>query len=418
MKKIFFLILVLLSIKYCYSINVSNIYGIINSDTISDDRYSEDIESRTNILLRNLYKGYTLRITEKKKNSPIIKEISDSICIEMLNNMPSSIKLTFNKEVKKTIELMVLKRRTTISNILNLGDIYFPHIENVLDKHKLPLEIKYITIIESGLNPTVKSRSGAGGLWQFMLPTARLYGLNINGLVDERFDYVNSTEAACRLFSKLYDIYHDWWLVFAAYNCGTRYVNNAIKKAHSSNFWDIYNLLPAETKKYIPSFIATYFVVYYHERFGIYPTYSNTMYATDCYQFKKTITISDISKISGVDESIVKTLNPQFIRDIVPSGYKVRLPIEGIQKLDMMSDDQINTVKNVEINEVAVKERTSNKKDRKDKLNKSDSKYHTIKKGDTLGAIARKYNTTASKLKKMNNMKNDKLRDGQKIRVQ
>lgn len=413
MKKLICFILISLFVQY-YGKSSNSCDINVSDTTFNDDKYIDDIESRTSILLKNLYKGYTLKLTDKKKNANVLRELSDSLCIEMLNNMPSSIKLTFNKEVKKAIELMVFKRKSTVANVLNLGDIYFPNIEKVLDKYKLPLEIKYLTIIESGLNPTIKSRSGAGGLWQFMLPTARLYGLNVNSLVDERFDYVNSTEAACKLLSNLYEIYKDWWIVFAAYNCGTRYVNNAIKRANSSNFWDIYNYLPSETRKYIPSFIATYFAVYYHEMFGIYPTYSNTMYTTDYFLFKRSITFSEISKYSEVDEAIIRTLNPQFIRNVVPgnigNGYRVRLPIEGIQKLDMMDEELSKTDKtNIEINDVGVKN--------EDKINTDNKKYHTVRKGETLATIAKKYRTTSSKLKKINKLSGNKIKVGQKIRV-
>lgn len=413
MKKVIYFILISLFFQQYAN---SSKHCIINiPDTISkDDGFIDDIENRTSTLLKNLYKGYTLKLTEKKKNQDVIRELSDSLCIEMLNNIPSSIKLTFNQEVKKAIELMVFRRRSTISNVLNLGDIYFPSIENVLDRYKLPLEIKYLTIIESGLNPTIKSRSGAGGLWQFMLPTGRLYGLNVNSLVDERFDYVKSTEAACKLLANLYEIYNDWWLVFAAYNCGTRYVNNAIKRAGSQNFWNIYKFLPGETRKYIPSFIATYFAVYYHERFGIYPTYSNSVYTTDYFLFKRSITFAEISRYSEIDEAVIKTLNPQFIRNVVPgnigNGYNVRLPIDGIRKLDMIDESTIKVSEpNVEINDIGVSSTKSNNYDNK--------KYHIVRKGETISSIAKKYKTTTKKLKKINKLSGDKISVGQKIRV-
>ncbi|RKW47527.1 MAG: lytic transglycosylase, partial [Porphyromonas sp.] len=206
----------------------------------------------------------------------------------MMNHIPSGIRLSYNSVVRESIELYLFRRRPLLSAMMSLGDLYFPDIEAELDRHHLPLELKYLTIVESALNPSAISPAGAAGLWQFMLPSARIYGLTVNSLVDERMDPVKGTEAACKMLSDLYRIYKDWWLVMAAYNCGPGNVNRALARAGGSGktFWDIYNYLPRETRRYVPLYIGVYFAMHYAKQYGIRPRELGRTLATEYYQVK------------------------------------------------------------------------------------------------------------------------------------
>ena len=208
-------------------------------------------------MLEQWYTGYgnaTGKSTGSRYSSVSVPYTPDSVYVRMLNKMPSAMRFSYNPLVREAIELYLFKRRGLLSSMLSLGDLYFPEIEMALDKNGLPMELRYLVIVESALNPKAISPAGAAGLWQLMLPTGKIYGLTVNSLVDERMDPVKSTEAACRFLKDLYRIYGDWWLVLAAYNCGPGNVNRALRRVNTDrpNFWDIYRYLPNETRRYIP----------------------------------------------------------------------------------------------------------------------------------------------------------------------
>ena len=222
-------------------------------------------------LLERWYSGYGQHkgvrgSTRYTPSSVTIPYTPDSVYIRMLNKMPSAMRFSYNPLVREAIELYLFRRRGLLSSMLSLADLYFPEIEVTLDKNALPMELRYLVIVESALNPKAISPAGAAGLWQLMLPTGKIYGLSVNSLVDERMDPVKSTEAACRFLKDLYRIYGDWWLVLAAYNCGPGNVNRALRRTgiEKPNFWEIYRYLPNETRRYIPLFIGAYFAMHYH----------------------------------------------------------------------------------------------------------------------------------------------------------
>lgn len=387
-----------------------------------DPSYDRELKQ----LIDQWYAGHTQRATAKHQNSPkdgnkVIEHLSDSLCIELLNQLPSAFPMSFNPDVRQAIDIYVEKRKPLLSMMLRAGDIYFPEMEISLDRHGLPLELKYLAIVESALNPRAVSPVGASGLWQLMLPTGRTYGLQINSLVDERFDFIKSTDAACRLLKDLYRMYGDWLLAIAAYNSGPRNVNNAIRKAGgTSDFWQVYYYLPRETRRYIPLFIAAYFSMYYHDRFGIEPLEVGLPVATDYYTVSDAITFDDLAALSGVDRKMIEVFNPQYRRGIVPGnmgeGCDVRLPLEGILKLDALPVEQIKSNKlavQIQDTKAAYGDYGKDKGGR----GKAKVRYHRVRKGETLSSIAKRYGTTSKALKRLNKLKKNTLKVGQRLIV-
>lgn len=265
----------------------------------------------------------------------------DSVYIARLEkiNTLSPFNFAFNEEVRNYILFFSGKRQGLISRALVKADYYFPIFEEMLDKYNLPIELKYLSIVESALNPNAKSRAGAVGLWQFMPGTGRLYGLVYNSTLDERRDVWQSTEAACRHFADLYAIYHDWNLVLAAYNAGPGNVNKAIKRSNGlSSYWEIYDFLPRETRGYVPAFIAINYVMTYHIHHNIYASDDDLMefssQSLDTICINKKLSFSEIALMASVDISTVSDLNPQYSKKYVPATSEnpmtVTLPLPAI----------------------------------------------------------------------------------------
>lgn len=398
----------------------------------------QDVEQ----MLQQWYAGYGNNTRHQShlrtNNSMAIPYAPDSTYIRMLNKMPSAMRFSYNPLVREAIELYLFKRRSLLSSMLSLADLYYPEIEMALDKHGLPMELRHLVIVESALNPKAVSPAGATGLWQLMLPTGKVYGLDVNSLVDERMDPVKSTEAACRFLKDLYRIYGDWWLVLAAYNCGPGNVNRALKRLGDSkaNFWEIYRFLPGETRRYIPLFIGAYFAMYYHREYGILPRELGRPLATDYYMVTHRVTFDRISEITGVSTNLISTFNPQFRRGIIPgnsSPYPVRLPLAAILKLDSAASDVHSPELRVQLEgpetasssskaNAADEETTPSTSRRKAKAestttHRASSTTHAVRSGETLYSIAHRYGMSVQELKRVNNLKSDALSIGQTIQV-
>ena len=404
----------------------------------------QDVEK----MLEQWYTGYgnaaNKRGSSARPSSVSVPYTPDSVYIRMLNRMPSVMRFSYNPLVREAIELYLFKRRGLLSSMLSLGDLYFPEIEMALDKSGLPMELRYLVIVESALNPKAISPAGAAGLWQLMLPTGKIYGLTVNSLVDERMDPVKSTEAACRFLKDLYRIYGDWWLVLAAYNCGPGNVNRALKRTGTErpNFWDIYRYLPNETRRYIPLFIGAYFAMHYHREYGIFPRQVGRPLATDYYTADHRVTFDRISELTGLSTELISTFNPQFRRGIIPgnnSPYPVRLPLSAILKLDSAGSEvhspelrvnlegpnnvatprAIAKSKPAENEEPAPVEEAPRHSKRKKATRKQESTTttHTIVTGETLYAIAHKNGISVEELKKSNNLTSDNLQPGQQLQI-
>lgn len=244
---------------------------------------------------------------------------SDSVYIDRLSRMPTVMEMPYNEIVRKFIDMYAGRLRNQVAFMLSACNFYMPIFEEALDAYGLPLELKYLPIIESALNPSAVSRAGACGLWQFMLATGKIYGLESNSLVDERRDPIKATWAAARYLKDMYDIYKDWNLVIAAYNCGPGTINKAIRRSGGkTDYWEIYNYLPKETRGYVPAFIAANYVMTYYCKHNICPMETDIPEATDTVQVSRNLHFEQISDLCGISLDQIKSLNPQFKKSIIP----------------------------------------------------------------------------------------------------
>lgn len=345
---------------------------------------------------------------------------NDSVYMNRLYNLPTVMELSFNSEVRKYIEMYTNRRRDLVSYMLSLGNYYYPMFEEALDRYGLPLELKYLPVIESALNPVAVSRMGATGLWQFMLRTGQQYNLEVNSLVDERRDPYKSTDAAARFLKDLYQLYGDWNLVIAAYNCGPGNVNRAIaRNGGSGDFWDIYNNLPRETRGYVPAFIAANYVMNYNNEHNICPQESiadlsslDTIHVTNEVHFKQ------IAEVLNIPIEDIRRYNPQFKRDIIPGNHKaytLTLPTSAMYAFISNSDEIINYNKSLYLTHR--KQTPININESATKSGNLSNTYYRVKKGDTLSAIASRNGTTVARLQSMNGMQTTKLSVGKRIVV-
>ena len=259
---------------------------------------------------------------------------SDSVYIDRLSRIPAIMEMPYNDIIRKFIDMYAGRLRNQVSFMLSACNFYMPIFEEALDAYGLPLELRYLPIIESALNPSAVSRAGASGLWQFMIGTGKIYGLESNSLVDERRDPIKATWAAARYLKEMYDIYGDWNLVIAAYNCGPGTINKAIRRANGeTDYWKIYNYLPKETRGYVPAFIAANYVMTYYCDHNICPMETNIPASTDTVQVNKNLHFEQIADLCNLPLDQIKSLNPQYKKQMIPGDskpYTLRLPIEAI----------------------------------------------------------------------------------------
>ena len=342
----------------------------------------------------------------------------DSVYIDRLIKMPTVMEMAYNEVVRKYIDTYVEgKMREKVSYMLGAANFYIPIFEEALEAYGLPLELKYLPIIESALNPSAVSRAGAAGLWQFMTSTAKIYGLTVNSLVDERRDPIKSTWAAARYLKDLYDIYKDWNLVIAAYNCGPGNVNKAIKRTEGkADYWEIYYNLPKETRGYVPAFIAANYVMTYYCDHNICPMQTDLSMTTDTIHVNRQLHFKQIAEVCDIPMDEIRDLNPQYRRDIIPGNSQeciLRLPNEHLYTLISNMDSVYNHKKD----QLFTHRATVNLKETTSAKQASAVVYHKIRSGDTLSTIARRYGTTVSRIKRLNGLKNNNIRAGKTIRV-
>ena len=339
--------------------------------------------------------------------------VSDSLYIDRLQRIPAIIEMPFNDIVKKFIEMYATRLRQKVSFMLSANNLYMPIFEEALDLYDLPLELKYLPVIESGLNPTATSRQGATGLWQFMLRTGKIYGLQTTTLVDERRDPVKSTRAAARYLKDLYDIYHDWNLVLAAYNCGPGTINKAIRRAGGEkDFWTLYNYLPKETRGYVPAFIAANYIMNYYCEHNISPMNMTMPESTDTVHISRSLNLNQIADVCKINIDQLRALNPEYKKDIIPGNekpYALRLPT------NMMSCfiDHEDSIYNYKPEIYQKRRATVAVKD----IPASKAVYHRIRNGETLGGIAQRYGVSVSQLRRLNGIKGSNIRAGKSLRI-
>jgi membrane-bound lytic murein transglycosylase D len=343
----------------------------------------------------------------------------DTVYSDRLYRLPSEMELSFNHVVRSYIEMYSVRRREQVAYMLTLGDYYFPLFEEMLDRHGLPLELKYLPVIESALNPVAVSRMGATGLWQFMLKTGQGYGLEVNSLVDERRDPYKSTEAAVRYLKDLYSIYGDWNLVIAAYNCGPGNVNKAIARSGGKqDYWEIYYHLPRETRGYVPAFIAANYIMNYYAEHNICPMKPNDFQALDTVHVNQEIHFGQISEILDIPVNELQRLNPQFKRDIVPGNYKpyaLVLPTKKMIAFIDKKDEILNCRRSTYFAHRLDTDRYL--KGGSTSVGSDGVVYYRVKKGDNLSKIAKRNGVTVAQLKSWNNLKSTFLSIGKQLIV-
>ncbi|MAW21398.1 MAG: lytic transglycosylase [Flavobacteriales bacterium] len=322
--------------------------------------------------------------------------------LELLN-INSPMDLSYNEKVEPIIESYLGKNKNLISRMQGVKDLYFPLFEQQLDKYELPLELKYLAIVESALNPKARSGSGATGLWQFMYLTGKQYGLQVTSYMDERQDPYKATEAACVYFCKLYDLFGDWNLVLAAYNGGPGYLQKKINSVGSYNFWELYPHLRKETRNYIPTFIAVNYVMNYSDKHGILiQSPEINVGEIDTLTLKKQVEIKTLMEILCVNKATINYLNPSYKKEIYPKGSVLVLPFFAVN--DFLNNEESNYIF---IDAV----------DNKEILIDEDRIVYSVQKGDYLGRIAKEYGVHVYEIKQWNNLRTTDLDIGDKLVV-
>ena len=379
--------------------------------------FPESMQSDMDSLYWDWQSKYLISIDENCQMTSSNPVVSDSIYIDRLSRIPSVIEMPFNDIVKKHIEAYTGRLRNKVSFMLAAANFYMPLFEEALDTYDLPMELKYLPIIESALNPKALSRQRASGLWQFMLRTGKIYGLDNNTLVDERRDPVKSTWAAVRYLKDLYNIYNDWNLVLAAYNCGPGNVNKAIRRADGeTDYWKIYPFLPKETRGYVPGFIAANYVMTYYCEHGICPMDSQLPAISDTIHINKDLHLQQVASVCNIDIEQLRSLNPQFKKDIIPGNskaYALQLP-NNTANIFIEREDSIYAY---EAKKYLNKRRTVAVSEASTSKNAKGAKYHKIRKGDTLGGIARKYGVSVRQLRDLNGIRGNNITAGKNLRI-
>ena len=376
----------------------------------ADSLLAEWRERQRQDAYEEFFKRYVLEDT-----TTIADQTPDSIYARRLLDLASPIQLPFNAIVKNYINRYIDPRSGTISRILGMSQYYFPIIEEELLREGLPVELRALPIIESALSATAVSPMGAVGLWQFMPTTGKSYGLEINSLVDERRDPHRSTEAACRFLKDLYAIYNDWTLAIAAYNCGPGNVNKAIARSGGKTFWEIYDYLPRETRGYVPAFIGATYAYAYHQLHGIEPTEAPIPLSVDTLRINKLMHLNQIASTIDLPLETLRQLNPQYKLDIIPATtktYTLVIPQRNVTQY-IAHEAEIQAKDSMYLKEYINPANIDKKRQERS------GTIYIVKKGDTLGAIARRYRVTTSQLMRWNKLKSaHKLRIGQRLRIE
>lgn len=340
----------------------------------------------------------------------------DSLYAARIKAIVTPIHLPYNEVVRTYIKRYV-DGSGLMSRVLARAKYYFPMIEEELLKAGLPVELRALAVVESALVATAVSRVGATGLWQFMPPTGKAYGLEINSMVDERYDPVKSTRAACKHLKYLYDLYNDWSLALAAYNCGQGNVNKALARAggNPQSFWDVYWFLPSETRGYVPAFIAASYAYVYHQAHNITSAEPPLPIAVDTVHVSRLMHLGQVSSTIDVPNETLKMLNPQYKLDIIPATTK---PYTLVLPANRLTEYVTNEAAIFAKDSTYLKEYLNPETVQK-KIAQASVTYHKVKSGETLGAIARKYRVTTTQLMRWNGIKNaNKLSIGQRLRIE
>ena len=346
----------------------------------------------TNLL--NVYATDSTR-TNKKDNYYLIEKRIKEL------NKQTPVDLIFNDQVFDYINKYLKKDKKLISKMLAYSEYYFPMMDAMLDKHGLPLELKYLSIVESGLNPKARSVSGAVGLWQFMYLTGKQYNLSVSSYMDERQDPFKSTESACIYLKKLYESFGDWSLVLAAYNGGPGYIQRKIIDTEINDYWHLQQHLRTETRNYVPKFIAINYLMTFYKEHNITKDEVKLSYNDiDSIKLKSQVNLKSLMSVTCTSREIIEYLNPSFKRDIFPEAAYIVLPKENISDFLLNEGSNYKTISLINDKQVLVDE---------------DRIIYTVLKGDYLGKIAKKYNVNIYNLKKWNKLRTTKINEGDQM---
>ena len=400
----------------------TNVRYEVDLDTLVGNSYTFELPESMNADIDSLLNSWQARNMLHKLDCEGVEnetvQITDTMYAKRLAALPTIVRMPYNNMVRSCIDRYTKKGRSQVSYLLGISEYYFPIIEEEIDRIGVPRELKYLPIIESALNPKATSRAGAKGLWQFMFGTGKLYGLKANNYIDERFDPAKATTAALLYLKDLYDMFQNWELAIAAYNCGPGNVKKAIiRSGGSTDFWKIFPWLPRETRGYLPGFIAASYIMTYYEDHGICPMEPELPIATDTIHVNKNLHFNQIVEVCGVDIQELRALNPQFIKDIVP----------GENETYVLRLTNNTTTKFVE-NEDTVYKHNADKyfpktdiekmlKEAKANTGAGNMIRHKIKNGETLGSIAIKYRVSVKQIMKWNNLKNSNIRAGKYLKI-
>ena len=396
-------------------------------ETITDDDivFPESFDTDVHKMMTNWYlQNYAVLDADVEDKAH--GEVGEETYIRRLTAIPSVIEMPYNQVVRKHIERYVYRSRTLVEEMLGMSLYYMPIFEQALEREGLPLELKYLPIVESALDPNAVSRAGAAGLWQFMIGTGKGLGLEINSLVDERRDPYRSSAMAAKYLKNLYQIYNDWSLAIAAYNCGPGNVNKALhRNGDKGDFWDIYEYLPRETRGYVPAFIAANYAMTYYKQHNISPSLASKPLITDTISVNRRVHFSQIAQVLNIPIDEIRCLNPQFRADVIPGDnhpYTLVLPSQQIYSYILCQDSIENYRDDLYAHrevvepggQVATAEeylsgRTANGDIR--------TINHKVGRGETLSAIAAKYGMTTDEIMALNNMSSERVRRGDNLKV-
>lgn len=449
MKKSILATLLALGLSALMTLSARSILDIKQSITDDNIIAPESFETQTRLLEENFYiKNYVvpgMDLGEPQPASPAEYE-------ERLKVLPTVIEMPYNSLVGNFINMYLTKKRTLVADMLALHSYYGPIFVEELIKEGMPTELQYLPVIESAINPNAISRAGAAGLWQFMPATAKGLGMEVNSLVDERRDARLSSRNAARYLKQLYDIYNDWSLAIAAYNCGPGNVNKAMRRAGEGkkDFWEIYEFLPAETRGYVPVFIAANYVMNYYGKHGITPTIIKRHLTTDTVTVDKYIHFNQIAAVLNIPVDEIRMLNPQFLKDVIPGDYRpytLTLPTQqclsyvmsekriadydselyarrshvepGAQPADPVLPESDHGAANLaSASRQSVNAETNNELAHTGLVEQMTVRTHVVGRGESIRDIARKYGVSATDIKRWNHLRRGKVREGDSLRIE
>jgi membrane-bound lytic murein transglycosylase D len=363
----------------------------------------------------------SLARTDMSTADSTIAEFPDSVYKDRIGRINSVILLPYNNIIRSHIHVYTERKLDRFQVMLGLQDYYFPMIEDIFDYYGLPVELKYMAVIESALNPNAVSRVGATGLWQFMYSTGRMYGLTINSVVDERRDPVKATHAAARYLKDLYGIYNDWILVIAAYNCGPGNVNKAIRRSNNrKDYWEIYYRLPRETRGYIPQYVAAAYAMNYYRDHNITPVQIDLPLAVDTVMVSQDIHLEQIAAVLGLPLEELRTMNPQYRTGLVPGKSKpsaITLPVDKLGDFIAMTDTITGYRKEQYLTRVNQTSAPTQSAYSPPEVKGRTAITYVVKDGDNLGYISEWYDVPLSDLRYWNNIYRNTIRVGQKLTV-